>query len=210
MDEEGSAGVGGRVAGDCAGVELDDGMNHREAEAGSGRGAGAGTAVEAFVDAGNLLLGNADTGVGDGKPDAIVGGGKLDANGTAGGSELYRVVHKVADKPLQLRGMPFHAHGIVRQLGLEADALLLRHGGINIYGFADDCRKVERRGGLVFTAAVVARYLRVRVDNSQHQTARGHDRGGGLLAAYERMGEPVGLVVDVRYRCAQVVQHVPE
>ena len=44
MDEEGSAGVGGRVAGDCAGVELDDGMNHREAEAGSGRGAGAGAA----------------------------------------------------------------------------------------------------------------------------------------------------------------------
>ena len=90
-------------------------MNHREAEAGSRRGADAGAAVEAFVDAVDLILGNADAGVGDGKPDAFVVSGKLDANGTAGGSELYRIVHEIADEPLQLRGMSLHAHRIVRQ-----------------------------------------------------------------------------------------------
>lgn len=49
------------MAGDVSAVEFDDRANHRKAETGAGQRTHVGAAVEALVDAADLIFGDADS-----------------------------------------------------------------------------------------------------------------------------------------------------
>src|SRR3954464_10297812 len=99
---EGAAFAGGGVDLDLAAVDLGDVFDDREAEAGAAHFAAAAAvdAVEAFEDAGEVVLGDADAVVGDLDGDRLAVGTGADVDAAAVGGVLAGVVDQVGDRAL--------------------------------------------------------------------------------------------------------------
>src|SRR5256886_6276146 len=118
---EGRAVTDGAFHPDLAPVHLHDLLNDREAEASPGdglRGAAA-DPTEAFEDVPDLVLGDADAGVGDADQDVASVGSAGQGDGPALGRILHRIVDDVADNLDQPVAVAGHDRQARVEVGLE-------------------------------------------------------------------------------------------